>query len=50
MRFVKHAGFRPLLYMVILLVVSGLMLFAIGFLAELIVSIKDDLSRRKRIF
>jgi len=50
MRFVEHAGFRPLLYMVILLVVSGLMLFAIGFLAELIVSIKDDLSRRKRIF
>ena len=46
LRFFHGTGYRPLLYMVILLVVSGLMLFAIGFLAELIVSIKEDLSRR----
>jgi len=47
MRYIKHDGFRPLLYAVILLLVSGLLLFAIGFLAELIVSIKDDISRQK---
>jgi len=47
MRFVEHAGFRPLLYAVILLLVSGLLLFAIGFLAELIVSIKDEINRQK---
>ncbi|MCP4580225.1 MAG: glycosyltransferase [candidate division Zixibacteria bacterium] len=47
LRFVENAGFRPLLYMVILLLVSGLLLFTIGFLAELIVSVKDDLSRKK---
>lgn len=47
LRFVEHAGFRPLLYMVILLVVSGLLLFTIGFLAELIVGIRDDLERGK---
>ena len=47
LRFVEHSGFRPLLYMVILLIVSGLLLFTIGFLAELIVGIRDDLERRK---
>lgn len=47
LRFVKHEGFRPLLYLVILLMVSGILMFAIGFLAELIVSIKDDMNRRK---
>jgi glycosyltransferase involved in cell wall biosynthesis len=47
LRFVEHAGFRPLLYAVILLIVSGLMLFAIGFLAELIVGIKEEISRKK---
>lgn len=47
LRFVEHAGFRPLLYAVILLMTSGLMLFAIGFLAELIVSIKEEISRKK---
>ncbi len=47
LRFVEHAGFRPLLYAVILLIVSGLMLFAIGFLAELIVSMKEQISRKR---
>lgn len=49
LRFVQHEGFRPLLYLVILLLVSGLLMFAIGFLAELIVSIKEDISRRKPV-
>jgi len=49
LRFIKHSGFRPLLYLVILLIVSGLMLFFGGFLAELIVSVKDDVKRRKSV-
>ena len=48
-RFVQNTGYRPLLYMVILLIVSGLMLFTIGFLAELIVSIREDLNKRKNV-
>lgn len=47
LRVIANAGFRPLLYLVILLVVSGLLLFTIGFLAELIVSIKEDIKRHK---
>ena len=50
MRFFLNSGYRPLLYAVILLVTSGLMLFAIGFLAELIVSIKDDIKQQKKNF
>jgi len=49
-RFVQNIGYRPLLYAVILLMVSGLMLFTIGFLAELIVSIKEDINKRKPTF
>jgi glycosyltransferase involved in cell wall biosynthesis len=47
LRVIKHSGFRPLLYLVILLIMSGLMLFFGGFLAELIVSVKDDVKKRK---
>ena len=47
LRVIKHSGFRPLLYLVILLVVSGLLLFFGGFLAELIVSVKEDVQKRK---
>lgn len=47
LRFVEHAGFRPLLYAVILLIISGLMLFAIGFLAELIVSMKEQIQKKR---
>lgn len=50
LRVIAHAGFRPLLYLVILLLVSGLLLFTIGFLAELIVSVKEDINRRKGNF
>ncbi len=41
-------GFRPLLYLVILLIVSGLILFVIGFLGEQILLIKDELENLKR--
>ncbi|HVP35809.1 MAG TPA: glycosyltransferase family 2 protein [Terriglobales bacterium] len=43
LRIFQHEGFRPVLYLVILLVLSGLSLFALGFLAEAIVSVKEEL-------
>ena len=43
LRFIEHEGFRPLLYLVILLVLSGVSFFALGFLAEAIVSLKEEL-------
>ncbi len=42
-RFVLNEGLRPLLYLVILLVLSGLVLFAMGFLAEILVLVLEDL-------
>ena len=42
LRLAKNEGFRPLLYLVILLVLSGISFFALGFLAEAIISIKDE--------
>jgi len=47
LRFIEHSGFRPLLYLVILLIVSGLLLFFGGFLGELIVSVKEEIRRTK---
>ncbi len=41
LRFVEGQGFRPLLYLVMLLETIGVMLFAIGFLAEAIVALGD---------
>jgi glycosyltransferase involved in cell wall biosynthesis len=49
LRFVLDTGYRPLLTLVLLLVVVGLLLFAVGFLAELIASLRgevDDLRQR----
>ena len=48
-RFVLNHGYRPLAYLVTLLIVSGLILFAVGFLAEVMAEINgrlDDLQRR----
>jgi hypothetical protein len=42
-------GFRPLLYLVILLVVAGLVLFAAGFLGESLAGISDRLERLERL-
>lgn len=42
LRIAKNEGLRPLLYLVILLVLSGISFFALGFLAEAIISIKDE--------
>lgn len=43
LRIIMHEGFRPILYLVILLVLSGISLFALGFLAETIVNLKQDI-------
>jgi glycosyltransferase involved in cell wall biosynthesis len=42
-------GFRPLLYLVILLVVAGLVLFAAGFLGESLAGITDRLDHLERL-
>jgi glycosyltransferase involved in cell wall biosynthesis len=43
LRIAKNEGFRPLLYLVILFVLSGISFFALGFLAEAITSVKDEM-------
>lgn len=51
LRFGLGQGYRPLLTLVLLLVVVGLLLFAVGFLAELIASLRaevDELRRERR--
>lgn len=47
LRIFQHEGFRPLLYLVILLILSGISLFGLGFLAEAIVSLKEDIEDLK---
>ncbi len=43
-----HHGYRPLLYLVILLILVGFLLFLFGFLAEAIASLYDELKRMER--
>jgi glycosyltransferase involved in cell wall biosynthesis len=47
LRILGH-GFRPLLYLVILLVLGGTVLFALGFLAEMIATMSDRIERLER--
>ena len=47
LRFFTEYGSRTLLYPTILLVLAGLMLFAIGFLAEVLVGLKDEIESLK---
>jgi glycosyltransferase involved in cell wall biosynthesis len=47
LRFFTIHGSRTLLYLVILLTLSGLMLFAIGFLAEVMVGLRDEIESLK---
>ena len=50
LRFVQGEGFRPMLYLVILLMGLGLGLFILGFLAEAMASMKEELGGiRKKI-
>jgi hypothetical protein len=48
LRFGLERGYRPLLTLVLLLVVVGLLLFAVGFLAELIASLRAELDELRR--
>ena len=43
LRIIMHEGFRPILYLVILLVLSGISLFALGFLAEAMVNVREKI-------
>ena len=47
LRFFTTHGSRTLLYLVILLVLSGLGLFALGFLAEVMVGLRDEIKALK---
>jgi glycosyltransferase involved in cell wall biosynthesis len=48
LRFLRGMGFRPLLYLVILLTLTGLSLFTVGFLAEGLSALADRLERLER--
>lgn len=45
LRFFFHRGWRPLLYLTMLLIISGLLLFALGFLSEIISRIEERIER-----
>ena len=47
-RYVMGQGFRPLLYLVVLLVTVGVLCFVAGFLGEMIASVHDELDALRR--
>jgi hypothetical protein len=47
-RFVFGHGFRPLLYLVTTLVVSGIALFGFGFVGEMIAGLREELGALRR--
>lgn len=47
-RFVEGVGFRPLLYLVILLVTVGVLLVGVGFLGELVAQMRDEVEAQRR--
>lgn len=47
-RFVYQHGYRPILYLVILLVVSGLVLFTVGLITEAITALSERIRRLER--
>jgi glycosyltransferase involved in cell wall biosynthesis len=50
LRFVVGEGYRPLLYLVLLLMVVGLSLFMMGFMAEVLTSLREEISdMRKKV-
>ncbi len=48
LRFVREQGFRPLLYLVILLIIIGVLLFMLGFLAEILSGILERIKRLEK--
>lgn len=47
-RFVYQHGYRPILYLVILLIVSGLLLFTVGFITESVAALAENVKRLER--
>ena len=47
-RFVFQHGYRPLAYLVILMVVSGLVLFTVGFITEAVTALSENVKRLER--
>ncbi|MBD3169743.1 MAG: glycosyltransferase [candidate division Zixibacteria bacterium] len=48
LRFMEHEGYRALLFLIVLLILSGLSLFALGFLAEVLAAMIEDIRTIKR--
>ncbi len=48
LRFIFHIGFRPLLTFVMLLVISGILFFILGFLAEAIANVSEKVDELKK--
>ncbi len=48
LRYAMNLGFRPLLYLVVLLVTVGVLCFLAGFLGEMIASVHDELDALRR--
>jgi hypothetical protein len=48
LRFGFGIGFRPLLYLVMLLVISGILFFILGFLAEAVANVSDKVDELKK--
>jgi hypothetical protein len=46
LRIIGH-GFRPILYLVILLIIGGLLIFGLGFLGEAVATINDRIEKLK---
>jgi len=47
-RFVFQHGYRPLLYLVTLMIVSGLVLFTVGFITEAVAALAENVKRLER--
>lgn len=47
-RFVYQHGYRPILYLVMLLIISGLVLFTVGFITEAVASLSESVKRLER--
>lgn len=47
LRWIMEQGYRPLLTLVMLLATSGILFFAMGFLGELLINLKEDISSLK---
>ena len=49
LRYIYGLGYRPLLYLVILMVLAGLILITMGLLGELVAGLYDQMEARRRV-